>query len=266
MKKMTLFLLMTLIAVVSFTSCLEGNNTGTEYYVGILDYSKNYTTPVMRTLAGDFYGPELNSLITNGDMEFGDGWYFQITYDQDLPENSPEMVYINGYYTASIYPLVKADKYSAIPYLTDTSEVMTNELPVSEILYVSNEAPYGYAEGYLFITHLVSHEQNLELNWNVSYDRDDMITEVNGVRYYNLFIRATKSANGEEGASTTNLLHFNTYQLSDFFDVAARNERDKTDINAAFTVKINYVSEIKESEIIWNSTTTSFPVSLFVSE
>ncbi|MDR0699934.1 MAG: hypothetical protein LBG28_12100 [Tannerella sp.] len=264
MKKLTLFLLITLVAVVSFTSCLEGDNTSTTYSVGVLDYSRNYTTPVMKTLSGDFYGPELNALITSGNMEVGECWYFQITYNSDLPENSPEMVEINGYYTVSIYPIAKADKYYAAPYLTDTSEVMTNELPVSEILY--NNALVGYAEGYLFITHVVNHEADLRLDWNISYDSDDMITEENGVRNYNLFIRAVKSTTGDDGKSGTNQSHFNAYQLKDFLDKAARNERDEAGINATITIKFNYVSEIKESEIIWKSTTAGVPAALFVSD
>jgi hypothetical protein len=258
---------MTLITVVSFTSCLESNNTMTAYYVGILDYSRNYTTPVMKTVYGDFYGPELNSLINSGDMDFGEGWYFQIIYDRDLPENSLEMVEINGYNTVSIYPMAKAVKYYATPYLTDTSEVMTNELPVSEILYYGYDALSGYAEGYLFLTHLVNHEAGSKLNWDISYDSNDMITEENGVRNYNLFIRAVKSVGGDDEKSGTNQYHFNTYQLRDFFDRAARNERDEVGINAtSFTIKFNYVSEIKESEIIWKNATMEMPVSLFVSE
>jgi hypothetical protein len=257
---------MALIAVVSFTSCLEGNNTGTDYYVGVLDYSKNYTTPVMKTLYGDFYGPELNSLISSGNMDLGDGWYFQITCDWDLPENSSEMVAVNGYYTGSVYPIAKADKYYAAPYLTDTSEVMTGELPVSEILYSGSNAIFGYAEGYLFITHAVNHDKDSKLNWDISYNSDDMVTEENGVRSYNLFIRAVNSSGDDDENPGTNQYHFNTYQLKAFLDRAAWNEKDKAGINATFTVKFNFVSEIKESEITWKSTTTGFPVSLFVSE
>jgi hypothetical protein len=255
---------MTLIAVMSFTSCLEGENKSSGVYVGILDYNRGMT-PVIKTLSGYFYGPELNSYITSGKMNIGEGWLVQITYEEGLPENSLEMLEINGYYTASVVPYVQADKYYAAPYLTDTSEVMTSELPVSDALY--SDGAFGIAEGYLFITHVINHEKGGKLKWDMSYDSDNMVTEENGLRYYNLYVRAVKSgSDDDENTSTTDQAYFNMYLLRDFFDRAARDAKDKAGINASFTVKFNYVSEIKESEIIWKSKATDLPISLFVSE
>jgi hypothetical protein len=264
MRKLTSFLLAAVITVAGFTSCLEGSNTTTEYNVGILGYSKNFTTPVMKTLVGDFYGPELNSLISSNHMEIGEGWFFQLTYDRDLPENTLEMVELNGYYTASISPMVKAESFYVMPILTDTSEVMAAELPVSDILAATG--PFGFAEGYLFMTHVVNHEKDTKLNWDMSYASNDFVTEENGKRYYNLYIRATQSG-GDGKQSSADQAYLNMYQLSDFFDRAALHEKNAAgSANVSFTVKFNYVAEITESGIVWGSAAEDLPISLFIPE
>jgi hypothetical protein len=257
MKKFNLFLIGALLCVIGLTSCLEGGNTTQGYALGVLDYSYSYTTPVMKTSYGNYYGPELTSMISSGNLEIGNCYYFQYTIDFDLPENSQEMVQTNGYYTVSVYPIAEAEKYYPNYYLTDTSAVLPNELPVSDI--VSEDGPYGYAEDYLFITHVVNHLKDLDLHWDMSYnDGDDMITEESGKRHYNLFVRATASGDKDENKVTAEHLHFNAYYLRNFFESAARKEKDRLgssyNTSSTFTVKFNYVSEISDdSKITWKS-------------
>ncbi|MDR1222930.1 MAG: hypothetical protein LBL07_08655 [Tannerella sp.] len=264
MKKLSVFLVTALIALSGLTSCLKGDNTRSGYGVGILTYASNYSTLVIKTSFGNFYGPELNAYVTKGQLEIDEYYYFYYTMDYDLPENSTEMVNANGYYTVSISPGTRADKYYAMPVLTDTSAVMTDEIPVLDVLYA--DGPFGYAESYLCMTHIVSYEKDLTVQWDMSYDGSrEIMSEVNGKRYYNLFLRATVSGSNE-GSTKTETAHFNAYRLREFLERAAMDEKSMPGYvsgSSTFLVKFNYVSDIKEDQITWSYKSAEFPINLF---
>jgi hypothetical protein len=266
MKKFSLFLVVTLFGFTGLTSCLKGGeNTRSGRYVGVLDY-RNFTTPVLKTPDGNFYGPELNSLITSGDMTIGDCCFFQFTFNMDLPENSAAMVDLNGYYTVTFQTILKADRFSAAPYLRDTSALLPDEFAISQVL--SENDPFGYAEDHLFITHTASHEEDLTVDWDMSYDGSNMMTEENGRRNYNLFVRATK-ADGDETKATAIQYHFNAYSnMKYFLESAARAEKEQLGSSytatSTFTVKFNYVSAITDGQITWSSKTMALYIALFV--
>jgi hypothetical protein len=269
MKKFSLFLVVALFCAIGLTSCLEGENKSQGYGIGVLDYS--YTTPVMKTMYDNFYGPELVSLIAQGTIELGGCYYFQYTIDYDLPENSKEMVELNGYYTVSIAPLAEAERFYPTSYLTDTLTVLTNELPVTDIL-LSEGGLFGYAENYLFVTHSVNHEKDLDVQWDMSYeDNDNVMTEENGKRQYNLFVRATSKTARDGSKATMEYPYFNAYYLRNFLETAARTEKDRLgasyNTSSTFTVKFNYVSGINEdSEITWQSKSVDMYISMLVRE
>ncbi|MDR1382062.1 MAG: hypothetical protein LBJ47_11375 [Tannerella sp.] len=267
MKKFSLFLVVALFNFVGLTSCLEnGDNKSTGEYVGVLELGRNYTTPVLKTLAGSFYGPELNSFVNEGKMQLGNCYYFQISYDMGLPENSEQMVELNGYYTVSVTGYAEASKQYANSYLTDTSAVLPGELAVKQAIY--SDAPFGYAENYLFITHYLSHEKDLDVNWDLSFDSENMMTEENGHRNYNVFIRAT-GADHDDSKTATEQLHFKAYQMGYFFESVARMEKERLGSSytqtSTFTLKLNFASEIKDTGITWESQTVdNFYIAWFV--
>jgi hypothetical protein len=202
-------------------------------------------------------------------MEINEFYYFYYTIDYDLPENSTEMLNVNGYYTVTITPVTEAaNKYSSAPVLTDTSRVMTGEIPVLDALYAEG---FGYAEGYLCIMHIVSHEKDLTVQWDMSYDGDrEIMSEVSGKRYYNLFLRATAPGSDEE-KTKTETAHFNTYYLRTFLEGAAMDEKNRLGSSyvpgsSVFLVKFNYVSEIREDKIIWSYKSAEFPINMFIAE
>ncbi|MDR1114871.1 MAG: hypothetical protein LBL33_01715 [Tannerella sp.] len=270
MKKFNLFLVVALFCATGLTSCLEGENKSQGYDLGVLDYS--FTAPVMKTFSYAFYGPELVSLMAQGTLELGGCYYFQYTIDYDLPENSEEMVKLNGYYTVSIVPLAEAQRFYPNSYLTDTLTLLTNELPVADIL-LSEGGLFGYAENYLFVTHSVNHEKDLDVQWDMSYeDNDNVMTEENGKRQYNLFVRATSKTARDESKAAMEYSHFNAYYLRDFLESAARTEKERlgssyNNTSSTFTVKFNYVSGINEdSEITWQSKSVDIFISMLIQE
>jgi hypothetical protein len=269
MKKFSLFLIVVLFGFTGLTSCLKGGeNTSTRAFVGVLDFGKNFTTPVLKTLYGDFYSSELNSLMSSGKLTKGDCCYFEITYNLDLPENSVAMVELNGYYTGTILTMAKADRFDASSYLRDTSEVLQDEIAVSQIISESND-PFGYVENYLYVTHIVSHEDDATLSWDMSYDGGNIVTEENGKRNYNLFVRATKTG-GDDTKTKSNQYHFNAYNNTKYFlENAARMEKELLGSSYAassstFTVKFNYVSGITDDQITWNSKAMAFYIAMFI--
>jgi hypothetical protein len=266
MKKLGMFLTIALAAVLSFTSCLKGSNNSTELHVGVISYT-NDLKPVLKTIGGNFHGTELNAVVSKGELTYGDCCYFQVKVDWDLPENSAEMVRVTGYYMASVYIIAKADQYTAYPYLTDTSSVQANEFPVDEI--VSQAGPYGYAEGYWMMTQKVKHEKGLTLHWNLSYNGSEVVTEENGQRYYNMFVRVTASGTSE-GNSTVDEYYFNAYNTNSFLEHSAREEKNKLGSNyttgSKFTVRLNYASEIMDGKITWKSTDLILYIAMFVPE
>lgn len=273
MKKLSTFLIAALITVLGLTSCLEGDNKESLYDLGVITYSsKNFMTPVVKTLWGEYYSPELNSYINQAKLDIGDYISFHYTIDHDLPENSAAMVEANGYRTVSITPLNIFEKQYTHPFLTDTALVKPNEVAVTDILYSGSVLSFGYAEGYLCMLHVIANfERDVTVSWDMSYDGDkEIMSEESGRRYYNLFVRATANSEGD-GKNKIDYGASNAYHLRDFLERAAQEERDRlgsgyNSLSSAFYVKFNYVSEIKEDKITWADKSVQLPISLFVSE
>lgn len=272
MKKLSTFLIAALITVLGLTSCLDGDNKQSAYSLGVITYSsKNFMTPVVKTLGGEYYGQELDTYVKQAKLNIGDYISFYFTIDFDLPENSAAMVEANGYQTVSITPLNVFEKQYTSPYLTDTALMKPNEVAVTDILY-SDGISFGYAESYLCMLHVIANfEKDVTVTWDMSYDSDKgIMSEESGRRYYNLFVRATADSEGD-GKTKIDYGAFNAYYLKSFLESAAREEKDKlgssySSQSSTFYVKFNYVSEIKEDKITWGNKSAQFPIYLFVSE
>ncbi|MDR0394674.1 MAG: hypothetical protein LBH77_05905 [Tannerella sp.] len=269
MKKITLHLFVILACIAGFTSCLEGGgNRETNGVVGILDIGNS--TYVIKTLGGDIYAPELATYVGSGKMNLGSGYYISYEIDWDLPENSQSMIAASGYYTVSILAYYEAEKYSMDYYLTDTSTVQTNEMVVSAaLLSYENGGINDITNNFVFMTHHVKCPQDMKLTWNLSYDYDKGMTptEEGGKRYYDLFLRATKLNDSEK--ADTDAVFFNSYYVGDYVRNVANREKELLGSNygqnSTFTLRIHYVSEIKDDKLVWKHQELAYWISPFVS-
>ncbi|MDR3250040.1 MAG: hypothetical protein LBT42_00035, partial [Tannerella sp.] len=254
MKKLSLFIVMTLMSVLWLTSCLEGSNVEQNVTIGVLDYGNTFE-PVLKTNGGNVYSPNLNTLIALQEMEIGGCYYFQYSLDRDLPENSANAVTANGYFTVTLLSNPqKIPQYYLSSYLTDTASVLPDEIAV-----LSGCDGMDYVERRLIMQHTVSHPSDFELNWSLSYDHSTMMpTEDNGQRYYDLFLRATVSKRGDKTVASENT-PVNAYNIDNYFEDVAYREKNLlgssyNSSTSKFNLRINYAAEIDDNQnIIWKS-------------
>jgi len=267
MKNFGLFLIGLVFSVISMTSCMEGGNREDRYAYGVLDYSSKSLYPLLKSSDGALFSSSIVAAFSAGDINVGDCLYVFYRIDYDLPENSTAVVNSNGYYTVTLLDYIKIPKYYAYSFLTDTSSILPNEMPVSKVFNSGD-----VLEGYFFISHTVNHPEDWEVSWNMSYDYATMLpTEENGKRYYDLFIRATVKKQGEK-TSKVDVPYFNAYQIDNYMVNAALNEKSFLGSNyvsssSTFTVRFNYVSslDVLTNSITWNSHQIEVPISPFVS-
>lgn len=272
MKKLSFFLIVALITVLGLTSCLEDSgNKVTRSAVGILDLGGKSFNYVIKTLGGDIYAPEFSSYISAGKMNQGAGYYISYEIDWDLPENAPNMVIANGYYTVTLHGFIGADSYYLNHYLTDTSTVQANEIAISQaLLPYENGGINDFTSEHIFMTHVVKRPDGLNLDWNLSYDYEaTMPTEENGKRYYDVFLRAIKTNSSDKTA--TDAAYFNSYYVGDYIKNVAIKEKELLDnsynqLSSVFVVRINYVSEIKDDgKLVWKNQEFAYLISPFLS-
>ena len=260
MKNFGLFLVASLISVFCLSSCLEGNSVSEGQAFGVLDIGDKTPRPVLSSTAGPFYSASLNSL------DLGGCYYVYYSLDSDLPENAPAVVEANGYYTVSILDYLEVPKYYLRSYLTDTSEVRYGEMPVLDAMGVQ-----AFVENNLFIIQTAKHPDDLELEWEMSYDDATMLPTIEGEkRYYDIFIRATKTNSSDGTASDKQ--HINAYYFGNYLKIAA--DKEKTSLgsgyNASYSklpIRFNYVSEIKgDTALVWKNYIWEPYVANFVSD
>ncbi|MDL2304944.1 hypothetical protein LJC72_06350 [Bacteroides sp. OttesenSCG-928-D19] len=256
MKKISLYFVVMLLSVVNLTSCLDGSNESTGEAIGVVDFSTKSTKPVLKTYYGEFYAPELSTLLSDATIGYGDCLYIYYKIDYDLAENSPAMVETNGYYTVSLYNYVPFERNYLSHYLTDTATVMAdNEVAILDGLCL-NGGINGFYDRYMFVTHIVNQPENLELRWDLSYDRESMMpTEENSKRYYDLFVRAVPTNTSEK--TKVDYPHCVSYDMGSYLREVAQAEKEALGgsyvaTNSKFTLRVNYPSEIKGDTIVWS--------------
>ena len=264
MRKNGLILIVALLSVFGLSSCIQGDNVSEGQAFGVLEFNDNYT-PVLYSSYGPFYSPSINTLLDDYKMNIGGCYIFTYRLDADLPENSQNVVNANGYYTVSIIDYHEIDRYPMDSYLTDTSTVMPNEIAVSSVYDNSY-----YLEGFLFMYQSVTQPSDLELNWNMSFDYNTMMPTVeNGVRYFDVFVRATKKNEGTK--STVNMQYLNAYSMGSYLQSAANSEKSilgssYNELSSTFAVRFNYASTIdaETQKITWRSHSIAIPIALFL--
>ena len=270
MKKINLLVIGFLSGIIGLSSCFKGDTKTSGYVVGVIDFSP-YGTTVVRTLTDYLYGPEIISLITSGELDYGDCYCFFYKLDRGAKENSYAMIQANGYLTVSLTPYEKANVFEATAYLTDTSTVLPNEIPVTSIDMTGNDAISGLTHDFLFFTHEYRAPANAEVIWDVSYYYYTPHSPIqqDGTWYYDIFFRARLATEAAEGASLTTQKTFNAYQLKDFLSSIATNEKERLDSSGSysessmFNIRLNFPYEINNSQITWKTEKISIPVYLF---
>ena len=270
MKKNGLFLFVALLSVFCFTSCIESDNVSDGVAIGVLNYSDDYITPVLKSTFGPpLSASNLGTLISNGDMNINNCYYFEWRLDMDLPENAQNVAAAKGYYTVTLGRIYDIPKYSILPYLADTSQVLPDEIAVLS----AYEGEGVYLEGYLFIDQTIIQSSDLDVEWNMSFDYATMMPfeGSDGKRYYDVFVRATKKNNSEK--PTVTMQHLNAYNMGGYLRSAAYEERNflgtgYSESSSTFALRFNFVSEIdKDTEAItWKSITKTISIADFLEE
>ncbi|MDR0572632.1 MAG: hypothetical protein LBG96_01135 [Tannerella sp.] len=270
MKRNSLYFVIMLFGITGFTSCLSGSGNVSSYSgLGVIDFGSKSLVTVSKTTGGEIYTPEISSMVSNGDLQLGDCLCLYYEVDFDLAENSSNVVATNGYYTASLDGYQKFDKNYLNYSFTDTAEALMNEVAVSNPFYTDYGGINGFYSDYMYITHVVSQPEDLTLSWDLSYDSETMMpAEAGGKRYYDLFVRATKTNEGSK--NTVNYPYYIAYDMRDYLRAAAALEKNALGNNynttSTFTIRINYASAISEDVITWSSKEWISYINTFLSE
>ncbi|MDR2147768.1 MAG: hypothetical protein LBE91_15040 [Tannerella sp.] len=272
MKKISLFVLVMLVMLVSIsglTSCLEGGGnkmTGSDF--GVLTTGNGKALFVINTPSmGPVYDPQILEWITTGEMQVNGCYLLSFEIDYDLPENSSDQVAANGYQTILITGKNELTVHNVESVLTDTSKVLTGEIPV-----INGFAEAGaYIEPYLIVPQAVRHPDDADLDWNMSYDSRTLTEpeEEQGARYYDLFLRVVQTE--ESSKSPQDIGYYNAYQMRSFLQMAAEHEKGMLGSSyssgtSTFRIRVNYAREIKDSVITWQNSVQPIPIAFFVEE
>lgn len=262
MKKLFLLFNSMLFSIICLTSCLEGNNETTGQALGVFSaYGGKNFNPVFISNVGNVYSPNMSSL-----MEDERCYFITYKFQSDLPENSAAMVAANGYATVTILDRQELDGYPLMSYRSDTSTVLLDETPLISG-YVSGGI--SYVPGYLFLQHSVRQASDARLDWEMSYDYSTTPTIESGMRYYDVFLRATIKVEGTKSAEDVSYL--NAYHVDNFLTNAAYNEKAYLENSGSynansskFTLRINYVSAINDTQITWTRSSVDLNIYTFI--
>ncbi|MDR2474168.1 MAG: hypothetical protein LBD53_11550 [Tannerella sp.] len=264
MRKTTIFLLAMILGIASLTSCLDGKNVQSGYALGVYDADGGYfSQSLFHSTVGPLYAPSMNTY-----MQSGESFLVYYNCDFDAPENSSAMLQTNNYYTVTISNYSKLPQTTAMSYMSDTSTVMDNEIPLLSGYYNNNGALVNTtSDSYLFLPHTLPQASDVELDWSMCYGNySGQPTVVGAERFYDLYIRATKT--------TTKLSKSQNefqvcYRIGSFLRDAAYNERNQEYFNAEtskFNVRIFWVSSVSNGKLAWSSAVQSMFVASFLDE
>ena len=268
MKKLGFFLIASLLAVFSFTSCLGTSNVLEGQGIGVLEYN-NGGYLILKSNLGHVHANNLEALMLSGNMSVNNCYLFAYRHDSDLPENSPAMIEINQYETISLLDYIEIPKYYTSSVVTDISKALEDEVALTDVYNTGNP----YIPNYYFIWHVVNQQSDLELDWLMAYDYNNIVTTENGIRYYDIYIRAI-AKNSTDKTSKIETVHLNAYNTGPYLSYIASQE--KTALGGSFNpetsrinIRFNFISSINEAtkEITWSSKIISdFYIASFINE
>jgi len=268
MKRISLFLCALALFITGLSSCLgEGKNEASANAVGVYrlvgGIASNPFSPVFKSSIGDVYSQSMNS------FEDGKCYWVYYTINYDDPLNTAAMVSENGYYSVTINQYQELDSYYSKPYLTDTTALLADELPLISGYEQDNCA---YADGYFFMAHTIKIPEESQIDWDMSYNAGSISSTqaaADGSRYYDLFLRAKMKSATTRTEQEVGFL--NAYELKNFLYSAANAEKNALgsgymENSSTFKIRINYVSEIdaETGEMTWSSGTQDLIIASFL--
>ena len=229
------------ISLVMFSSCLdEGRNIqgGTAFGVVRYDYATGLT--LLDVADASFYSVRFQ------DTADGACYFVQYELDYSKPENASDRVLASGYYSATILAREEVDRWGMSYFFTDTSMVLTDEIAIIEPTW---DGECDYVKGMFFILSTLKMPSDQRMKWNMSFDSENMVTEERGLRFYDVYLRATIQHQGVRSPEETVVA--NAFNMGYYLDMAAKQEKGLG--NNSFMLRFHYVSEIKDEQITWST-------------
>ena len=246
MKKLNFLAAALVSAMTLFTSCLgNGGNSAEFSATGIVFFNDKALKQMVDVGSAYFYIPELT---TAGNFDAGKCVAVGVHVDYNTPENTNWGS--TGYLTASLTTTpTPIDQYRAsfISSEADTTIILANEIPMVSAFQASMFN--NYVRGWLIFPSTAKFGSKQTLTFKMMYPRELKAEEINGKRYYNLYLRAM--AEGDDtGASNTSVL--NAYYLKEVIDRA--NSIERAEGNKNYYLKFNFVSEIDKdnNKLTWD--------------
>lgn len=188
----------------------------------------------------------------------GDCFLIEYSFDSSSPElqNSDSLsIEMLGYSPVDLWPLDNR--------WTDTTKVLKNEV-LTESLLGRN----AYIDGRLFLwTNHTESEENQVDSFMISYNPEQLYTTMNNTRIYNLYLRAVKLVDEEEGGegteeggdgtavgTTVRVLRTNAFDIEAFYNQARQSEErmGSDTLNIAINYAVAYNKDT--TACIWDAT------------
>ena len=192
---------------------------------------------------------ETESFYSNQFDYASEGNCFFVSYeiDYDKEENSAANIEANGYILVDVYHKPEIDRWNVSAVLTDTSQVLMDEVVLN---YAIMNGEFVYIKGIFFVNSALIMPADQQMYWNLSYDYDNMMSEEQGFRYYNVYLRASirvASTKSKDGYIITN-----AFDMKNYLENVANKEKESG--GTSFRIRFHYASEISEDgQIKWSS-------------
>ena len=223
------------------TSCMgEGRNVQSGSAFGVLRFDFKSAKNLLDV-------SDYDSFYSIRFQEANEGNCFWVVYeiDWDRPENSYESIEANGYLMVDILEKPDVDKWMVNPVLTDTSKILTGEVP---LISPAMSGEWAYVKGLLFIISSLDIPTNQTMYWNLSFDRDNMVKDESGQRYFNVFLRTAVNIPGTYSKDRMNVA--NAFAIESYIKDVAKQVQEAN--GTSFKIRFNYPSSISESgKITW---------------
>lgn len=250
MKKLKFLGLAAIAAgMVSLTSCLDGGGNKTSG--GAFGYA-DFSMEAGGIVATDDYGSVIAASAFNTQLTGGEYISYFASIDYDAQTSTK-------YTTAVVSDIRKYPEYHTNPYLTDTVSLLNNEITINQIAVqplgnMGSSTIYAFtANKHIFMS--AGHKNipsDMKVRYDLSYERGTEPVEVEGKNVYDLYLRAVKTADGDDTKSDRGIV--GAYGLSEFLNYAINAEKSsgKSDVN----VRINYINEFSKDSTSWNWATS----------
>jgi hypothetical protein len=233
------------VSLLLLSSCSKGEEQDTQEgsTFGIVRFDIDSNKLLLDVNNEDSFYSYLFSMKKDGDC-------FWVSYkiDKTREENSNEKRAANGYYTVNITEDPKdVDMWRMSSSSTDISKPLLNEVEINDPMWDGN---YAYIKGKLCMFNVIEIPSDQNMNWELSYDQDNLSTDEYTQSFYNVYLRATIRTEGIRSKSMVTLP--NAFDVNDYMRMVANRVKDSG--KSVFNLRVHYPSAISESgQITWDS-------------